>query len=121
MSDTHVARVATLDRFCAAVEDIAGVQLSHLPPCTTLLVRTMNSLYRLVITQGPEVYVQGGAFFPDPTPAYVDGASVGGSCVRVGWIGIGLLLEIRAGGRRTITSPVRAISTEQAPGPVVHC
>jgi hypothetical protein len=74
----------------------------------------MNSLYRVVVTHGTEIYVQGGAFFPDPTSASLEGASVGGSCLRVGWIGVGLLVEFRSGGRRIITSPVRAITTEQA-------
>ena len=120
MSDTKLVRAATLDRFGAVVEDIEGVYLRHLPPFTTLLVRTMNSVYRVVVTQGPAVYVQGGAFFQNPTSAYFDGASIGGSCLRVGWIGIGLSVEIRSGGRRFITSPVRAIATEQALGSVVH-
>jgi hypothetical protein len=106
-------RAATLHAFGALVADIEGVHLHQLPPFTTLLVRTMNSLYRVFITPGPEVYVQGGAFFPDPTAAYIDGASIGGSCIRVCWIGIGLLVVIRSGGRRIITSPVRAIATEK--------
>lgn len=116
MSDTGLVRAAPLDCFRAVVEDIEGVHLHDLPPFTTLLIRTMNSLYRVVITQGPKVYVQGGAFFPNPTSAYLDGASIGGSCLRVGWIGIGLLVEIRSGGRRFITSPVRAITTFSAVG-----
>lgn len=120
MSDSKWVRAATLDGFAALVADSEGVHLHHLPPFTTLLVRTINSLYRVFITPGPEVYVQGGAFFPDPTSAYIDGASIGGSCLKVGWIGIGLLVEIRSGGRRIITSPVRTITTEQASGSVVH-
>jgi hypothetical protein len=93
------------------------VHLRDLPPFTTLLVWTLNSLYRVVITQWPEVYIQGGAFFPDPAPAYVDGASSGGSCLRVGWIGVGLLMEIHSGGRHIMTSPVLAVATEQPSGP----
>ncbi len=120
MSDTKLVRAATLDWFHAVVDDIEGVYLRHLTPFTTLLVRTMNSLYRVKITPGPEVYVQGGAFFPEPTSAYLDGSSIAGSCLRVGWIGVGLSLEIRSGGLRIITSPVRAITTEQASGSVVH-
>ena len=97
-----------------------GVHLRHLPPLTTLLVRTMNSLYRVVITQGPEVYIHGGAFFPNPTWACLDGASIGGNYLKVGWIGIGLRMEIRSEGRRIITSPVQAIITEPPSAPVVH-
>ena len=113
MADTKWVRAATLDRIGDLVDDTAGVHLRDLPPLTTLLVWTTNSVYRVVITQWPEVYIQGGAFFPDPTSAYLDGASIGGS-LRVGWIGIGFFVEIRSGGRHIITSPVRAITTERA-------
>ena len=120
MADSKVLRAATLDRIGDLVDDTEGVHLRDLPPFTTLLVWTMNSLYRVVVTQWPEVYIQGGAFFPDPTLAHVDGATLGGSCLRVGWIGAGHLVEIRSGGWRIITSPVLAITTEQASSLVVQ-
>jgi len=120
MADSTRLRAATLDRVGDLLDDTAGVHLCDLPPFTTLLVWTRNSLYRVVVTQWPEVYVQGGAFFPDPTLAHVDGASIGGSCLRVGWISAGLFVEIRSGGRHIITSPVLAVTTEQASSVVVH-
>lgn len=120
MDNPRLLRRATLDRVGDLVDDTAGVHLRDLPPFTTLLVWTMNSLYRVVVTHWPEVYVQGGAFFPDPTLAYVDGASFGGSSLRLGWISKDLLVEIRSGGRLIITSPVVAITTEQAPSSLVH-
>jgi hypothetical protein len=120
MSAPKFVRAAKLNRIGDFVEDIAGVSLRDLPPFTALLVWTTNSLYRLVITRWPEVYVQGGDFFPEPTAAYVDGATSGASGLKVGWIGVGLLVEIRSGGSRITTSPVRAITTEQAAGWVVH-
>ena len=113
-------RTATLDRIGDLVDDTVGVHLCDLPPFTTLLVWTMNSLYRVAVIRWPEVYVQGRAFFPDPTLAYVDGASFGGGCLRVGWISAGLFVEIRSGGRQIITSPVVAITTEQASISMVH-
>lgn len=120
MADRKWLRGAALDRIGNLVDDTAGVHLRHLPPFTTLLVWTMNSLYRVVVTQWPEVYIQGGAFFPDPTLACVHGASVGGRWLRVGWIGTGLLVEIRSGGQHIITSPILAITTERASSLVVH-
>ena len=117
MSDTRVVRATTLDRFVDGVEHVEGVHLPDLPPFTTVLAETMNSSYHVMITRWPKVYVQGGAFFPEPTAAYVDGASAGGSYLRVAWIGVGLQLEIRSGGRRIITSRVRAITIEEpSPG-----
>ena len=99
---------------------VEGVHLRHLPPLTMLLVWTNNSLYRIVVTEGSNVYVQGGTFFPDATSAHLDGASMGGVFLQVGWIGVGGLMEIRAGGTRFVTSPVRAIAAERPGIAVVH-
>ena len=107
-------RPVITEPFHAAVDHSDGVHVRDLPPLTTLLVRTMNSLYRVVITDGPHVFVQGGVF-PNPTLAYVDGASIGAASIKAGWIGVGLLLQFRSGGRRIITSRVRAIGTEPVP------
>jgi hypothetical protein len=109
----HKGRAAaTLDRLVDVLA-VEGVQLRRLPPFTTLLVRTTKSVYRLVTTQWPEIYVQGGAFLPDPTRASLDGASLGGTCLRAGWIVVGLRMVIRLEHRRIVTSPVCAITTEQ--------
>lgn len=117
----HRARAAaTLDRLVDLLDDAEGIQLRHLPPLTTVVVRTMKSVYRVVITQWPEVYVHGGAFFPDPTRACLDGASLGGCCLKAGWIVVGLRMEIRSEGRRIVTSPVCAITTEEPSVSVVH-
>ena len=117
MSGRSSVYAATLERFSDGVEEIDGVDVLHLPPFTTLLVRTTNSLYRVVVLDGAKVYLQGGALFPDPTSACLDGASIGGSCLKVGWIGIGMRLEIRAGDRRITTTPVRAIALQASTGP----
>jgi hypothetical protein len=92
-------------------DEIGGVNLRHLAPLTILVVRTVNSSYRVTITWEPEVLVQGGTVFPDPTTAHLDGASIGRS-VKLGWIGVGLRMEFRSAGRRIITSPVRDITIE---------
>ena len=97
-----------------------GVDLRHLPAFTTLIVRTMNSLYRVIVTEGPKVYVQGGPLFPDPTPVFLDGASIGDNSLKTGWIGVGLPMEIRAAERRIVTSRVLAISIEPAAGSASH-
>jgi hypothetical protein len=90
-----------------------GVYLCHLPPGTRLLVRTVNSIYRIVITHAPEVSIQGGAYFPEPTSAWVVGSSaVGRTWLKVGWIGIDHRIELRSGEQRIMTSPVCTITTE---------
>jgi len=120
MPDNHFVRAASLDVIGDLAREVGGVDLRQLPPFTTLIVHTMKSLYRVVTTRGTLVYVQGGAFFPEPTAAYFDGASFGGSSLRVGWIAIGLSMEFRLRERLILTSRVRAITTIQAPGTSVH-
>lgn len=107
-----VPRAATLDGFLSASSAVDGVVLRDLEPLTTLLVRTCNSHYRIVISQNTAVFVQGGQFFPEMTGARLEGSSFGGSFLKMGWIGVGLRMEIWSGGQRIVTSPVRAIDSE---------
>ena len=80
---TCIARAATLTGFTSAVSSTNGIQLRELPPMTTLLVRTRNSRYHIVVSSGDEVLVKGGHFFPALTEARFSGASVGGSFLKL--------------------------------------
>ena len=111
-STVLVPRAATLDGFAAAASAADGITLRDLEPLTELLVRTCNSLYRIVISHNTDVFVQGGQFFPEMTVARLEGATFGGSFLKMGWIGVGLHMEIWARGQRIVTSPVRAIDFE---------
>jgi hypothetical protein len=102
------------------VDHSEGVQLGQLPPLTTLLVRTMNSLYRVVIVEATDVCVQGGEFFRNPERASLDGSSTERRCLKVGWIGVGRMMEIRSQGRHITTTPVRGIVIEPPLHAIVH-
>ena len=110
----------TLDGFTEAVLDSAGLSIRDLDPLTTLIVRTRNSSYRIIVSSDTTVIVQGGQFFPDPTPARLDGSGFGGSLLKVAWIGVGLRMEIVANGQRIITSPVRDMTVEDRRASVLH-
>ena len=109
-----------MDIFLELIQRAEGLELAQLEPLTTLLVWTWNTVYRVVVTEGSDVLVQGGSYFPKPTPAHLDGASAGGSLLKMGWIGVGLVMELRVRGKRIVTSPVVAIATERPGVPVVH-
>jgi hypothetical protein len=109
-----IPRQATLDGFADEVSATEGVCVRDLEPLTTLLVRTCNSLYRIIVSRGTAVLVQGGQFFPEVTLGHLDGSSFGGSLLKLAWIGVGLRMEISSGGQRIVTSPVREIRTERA-------
>ena len=104
----------------AVIDGIDGVHLPQMPPFTTLLLRTMNSLYRVVIRSGPQVLVEGGAHFPTLTAASLDGVSRSGRCFTGGWIGVGVLLEIRTQDQWIVTTPVLAMAAEPSTSPTVH-
>ena len=91
-----------------------------LPPLTKLLVWTTNALYRVVVTRWPEVFVHGREFVNDSTSPRADGASRRRSRRGVGWITAGRLVEIRAGGLLTLSSPVLAVTKENASNLLVH-
>ena len=58
-----------------------GVQVDHMEDMEKLVVRTGNSLYEIIIIDGPsgEILVRGGQYFPELTPARLTGATLGGS------------------------------------------
>ena len=84
-----VPRRCTLDGFATEVSQTDGIGLADLDPITTLLVRTQNSLYQIVVVQPRQkaVLVQGGPFFPQATRAVLSGSNFGGSLLKVAWVG----------------------------------
>jgi len=110
-SRTFVPRLGTIAGFASEAARKPGVALRALVPGTMLVVKTRNSTYRLTVTdEGPySVLIRGGALFREATPAQLQGATLGGHFVKVGWIGVGLRMELRVGLRRFLTSPVEAI------------
>lgn len=86
-----------------------GLAIESLEPGTMLIVQTENSEYRMVVLDRDRVLVDGGAVFPKPIAAVVQGASAGGSLVKAGWIGVGLRMELFVEPNWIVTSPVRSI------------
>jgi hypothetical protein len=87
-----------------------GVAVESLEPGTVLEVQTRNTCYRMVLVDGSgHALIKGGTFFPLPTPVHIEGASAGGGNLKVGWIGVGLNLELSVGSRVITTSPVKSV------------
>ena len=116
-----VAIAGRLDRGVNVSPAVQGLHLRDLPTLTLLRVWTMNSVYYLVVADAPEVLLHGGPFFPEWTAGRLDGATiVVNGLIKIGWIGVGLPMEICAAGRRIVTSPVRTITIEDAPTSALH-
>lgn len=88
-----------------------GVQIDCLEDMQRIQVWTRNSLYEITVIEGRrgEVLLRGGQFFPEMTPAYLAGATLGGSFCRMRGIYCGFRMEFAFDGRRIITSPVQTI------------
>ena len=91
---------------------VTGIDLRSLPAGTAVVVDTRHSRYRFVMLDesGRNALVEGGPYFPRPTTARVEGSTLGGSLLKIGWIGLGWFVELSCGGTRIITSQVRSIS-----------
>ena len=117
-----VPRCCTLEGFARKMSSSDGVGVRQLEPITRLLVHTQNTLYRITVVKPFEgrILIQGGSYFPEATLGRLLGSSVGGSMLKISWIGVGLRLEIGHEGQRIVTSPVRSLEVEDdssLPGP----
>ena len=116
-SSTAVPSCCTLEGFVLEAGGHDGLAIESLDVGTCLIVCTCNSEYRLIVLDGlrRSVLAKGGLLLPDATRACLQGASVGGSFVRTGWIGVGLRLEILVDRKRIVTSRVRSVRVESIP------
>jgi hypothetical protein len=107
----------TLDRFAVDPGCIDGISVQSLEAGSMFLVTTRHHDYRFVVVDAAQqrALITGGSLFPESTEIRVEGATTRGSVVKIGWIGIGLPLEMSMGRRRIITSRVQSITFEHEP------
>jgi hypothetical protein len=117
MTEDHTvaARSRTLEGFAADPGCEEGVSIGELEPGTLVTVETRNSRYQMVVldSESHRVLLNGGALFPDRTEVVVRGSTTGGSAIKLGWIGVGLRLELVLGRRRITTSRVQSVAVRR--------
>ena len=101
----------------AALDPASGIDVSGLEPLTRLRVRTLNTLYHLIVLSPEEskVLIQGGRF-AEPVEASL---GYGGGMLKT-HIGLGMPMAIYRENGPVMTSPVRSVQAEgrlQLPGP----
>jgi hypothetical protein len=96
---------------------LTGIDVRSLPAGSEVVVGTCNSRYRFVMLDagGRNALVE-GPYFPQETTVRIEGSALGGSLLRIGWIGLDLSLELSCGGKRVVTSRVRSIGVVE----VIH-
>lgn len=107
----------TLDGFAHEPGCTDGVALQSFEAGAVLNVTTRHSNYRVVVVDPVQrrVLVTGGRLFPESIEVRLEGATAGGSLVKVGWIGVGLRFEMSLGQQRITTSRVQSITIESVP------
>lgn len=93
----------------------AGVVLENLNPFDTILLRTHNSDYRILLLD-PKTgrsLVEGGSYLLEPREAFVKGSTVPGSTFNGGTITLGGRLEMWVDEKVFITSPVKSIEVKE--------
>jgi hypothetical protein len=110
-----IPQYCTLDGVTEISPALEGVNLRALEACDTIQARTHNSVYEIFLldTESGRALVRGGEYFAEPTEATVCGSTFGGCMLKVGWLGVGLRMEIYANGQRTVTSPIRSLRVER--------
>jgi hypothetical protein len=94
-----------------------GVHVGDLAALETLVVKTENSTYEIVVMAADtaRVLVRGGAFFPVFTPARLAGSSLGGAFLKLHSVHLGFRLEFGTENGFIITSPVRSVARRSEP------
>jgi hypothetical protein len=110
LSGDHSLPRRSLTDLPSGTSTLTGIDVRSLPAGSEVVVGTCNSRYRFVMLDagGRNATVE-GPFFAQETTARIEGATLGGSLLRIGWIGLDLSLELSCGGRRVVTSRVRSI------------
>lgn len=89
------------------------VELATLVAFDTIVVRTVNSYYRIFLLD-PETghaLLEGGQF-TEAVEGKVFGSSSGRSMPRIGWLGVGRRFEAWANGMYIRSSPIQSLSVQ---------
>ena len=109
-----IPKFCTLEGLTEISDGLEGVALTALGVWDIIHAQTYNSDYEIFLLDPAtgRAMVRGGKYFAVPTEATVNGSTFGGCMIKMGWVGIGLRMEIQAGGRCMITTPVESLRVE---------
>lgn len=82
-----------------------GVFIKNLPKGTFVQVQTQNSTYIFECLGGSNIAIQGnGRYFNDRTEGALAGSTWGGSMLKMGWVGVGMHMEVWTQATGTVTT-----------------
>jgi hypothetical protein len=110
-----IPRYCTLEGVTEISPALEGVTLMTLEACDMIQARTRNSVYEIFLLNpgSGRALVRGGKYFAEPIEATLSGSTFGGCMLKMGWLGVGLRMEIYANGHRTVTTPLQSLRVER--------
>ena len=104
-------RAAVSDKDEFKESDSNDVQMESLNPFDTILLRTHNHDYRILLLDPKtgRALVEGGDYLVEPNEALLRGSAIPGSEFKGGWICAGSRLEIWVDERVLITSMIKSV------------
>ena len=96
--------------------DSTDVVLESLAPFDTILLRTNNSDYRILLLDPltGSALMEGGSYFLEPTEALVKGSAFPGHAFKAGTISVGGRLELWANEKVFLTSIVKSVHVKKS-------
>lgn len=91
--------------------------LRDLSQFDTAVVRTENSVYRIFMLDPKtgSALIEGGSYLPEPSEAVVRGSAIPGEMFDEGAIRLGARLEIWAGEKIFVTTPILSLEVKHSP------
>jgi RNA polymerase-binding transcription factor DksA len=98
----------------SVVSPLSELLLEELQPFDTILVRTLNSDYRILLLDPKtgRALVEGGQYLIEPSEAFLSGSTIHGSPIKLGSIAVGYHLEMSVEGKNIRTSLVESLSVK---------
>jgi len=91
-----------------------GVMVENLNPFDTILVRTHNSDYRILLLDPKtgRALVEGGSYLSEPRDGLIKGSALPGSAFNAGVICVGGRLEMWVNEKVLLTSPIKSVEVQ---------
>jgi hypothetical protein len=91
--------------------NLVEILLESLNPFDTILMRTHNSDYRILLLDPNtgRALIEGGEYLVEPNEALLTGSAIPGSEFKAGTLSLGSRLEILVDERVLLTSPIKAL------------
>jgi hypothetical protein len=111
--DTHLTRDET---HLTGTGPNSRINLENLEPFDTVLLRTHNSDYRILLLEPKtgRALVEGGSLLTEPREGFVRGSSFPGELLNKGAICVGCRLEMWVEERVLLTSPIKSIEVKHS-------